>query len=48
LAGYGGNDQGKLDRERGKMLYMQTRIGTKTIAPILQDTVHAFVGDAYL
>jgi len=53
LAGYGGNDKGnemfvvyQLDRERGKMLYMQTRIGTKTVVPILPDVLHAFVGDA--
>lgn len=53
LAGYGGNEKGnemfvvyQLDRERRKMLYMQTRIGTKTVVPILSDVVRSFVGDA--
>ena len=53
LAGYGGNDQGnevfvtyQIDRERHKLLFTLSRIGTKTIAPILPDIVEAFVGDA--
>ena len=53
LAGYGGNDQGnelfevyQLDREKRKLLYVKSRIGTKTVAPILTDIVSAFVGDA--
>jgi len=36
----------QLIRERGKMLYMQTRIGTRTIVPLLPDILTAFVGDA--
>jgi len=53
LAGYGGNDKGnelfevyQLDRENRKLLYIKTRIGTKTIAPVFSDVVSAFVGDA--
>jgi len=53
LAGYGGNDQGnelfevyQLDREKKKLLYTKTRIGTKTVAPVFSDVVLAFVGDA--
>jgi hypothetical protein len=53
LAGYGGNDKGnelfevyQLDREKNKLLYMKTRIGTKTVAPVFSDVVSSFVGDA--
>jgi hypothetical protein len=55
LAGYGGNGQGnelfevyQLDREKRKLLYVKTRIGTKTMAPIFSDVVFSFVGDAVL
>ena len=53
LAGYGGNDQGnelfevyQLDREKKKLLYVNTRIGTKTVVPVLSDVVSSFIGDA--
>ncbi len=53
LAGYGGNDQGndlfevyQLDRQNKKLLYVKSRIGTKTVAPALSDVVASFVGDA--
>jgi len=53
LAGYGGNDQGnelfevyQLDREKKKLLYTKSRIGTKTVVPGFSDVVSAFVGDA--
>lgn len=53
LAGYGGNDQGnevfevyQLDREKRKLLYVKTRIGTKTVIPVLSDLASALVGDA--
>lgn len=53
LAGFGGNDKGnemfevyQLDRANRKMLYTKTRIGTKTIAPLLSDTTSSFVGNA--
>jgi hypothetical protein len=53
LAGYGGNDKGnelfevyQLDREKKKLLYVKTRIGTKTVAPVFSDVVSSFVGDA--
>ena len=53
LAGYGGNDKGnemfevyQLDRANKKMLYTKTRIGTKTIAPLLSDTTSSFIGNA--
>ena len=53
LAGYGGNDRGnelfevyQLDRENRRLLYVKTRIGTKTVAPSFSDVVSAFVGDA--
>ena len=53
LAGYGGNDQGnemfevyQIDREKGKLLYTKTRIGTKTIMPLFSDTVCSYIGDA--
>ena len=53
LAGYGGNDQGnelfevyQLDREKKKLLYTKSRIGTKTVVPVFSDVVSAFVGDA--
>lgn len=53
LAGYGGNDQGnemfevyQIDREKGKLLYTKTRIGTKTIMPIFSDVVCSYIGDA--
>ena len=52
LAGYGGNDTGnelfevyQIDRENGKLLYTKTRIGTKTVAPVLSDVVSSYVGD---
>lgn len=53
LAGYGGNDKGnevfevyQLDRQNKKLLYTKSRIGTKTVAPILSDVVMSLVGDA--
>jgi len=53
LAGYGGNDQGnalfevyQIDREKGKLLYTKSRIGTKTVTHIFSDVVSSFVGDA--
>lgn len=53
LAGYGGNARGnelfevyQIDRQRGKLLYTKSRIGTKTIAPVLSDVVASYVGDA--
>lgn len=53
LAGYGGNNQGnelfevyQLDREKNKLLYVKSRIGTKTVAPAFSDVVSAFAGDA--
>jgi hypothetical protein len=53
LAGYGGNDQGnelfeiyQIDRAKKKLLYAKSRIGTKTVVPVLSDVVSAFVGDA--
>ena len=53
LAGYGGNEKGnelfevyQLDREKKKLLYTKTRIGTKTVAPIFSDVVSSFIGDA--
>ena len=52
LAGYGGNDKGnelfevyQIDRVNGKLLYIKTRIGTKTIAPVLSDVVASYVGN---
>lgn len=52
LAGYGGNDKGnelfevyQIDRANGKLLYTKTRIGTKTVAPVLSDVVSSYVGD---
>lgn len=55
LVGVGGNNQGnetvevyQLDREKGKLLYTKSRIGTKTISPALSDVVVSFVGDASL
>ncbi len=53
LAGFGGNDQGnelfevyQLDREKKKLLYVKTRIGTKSVVPVFSDVVSSFVGDA--
>jgi hypothetical protein len=53
LIGMGGNNQGnaivevyQLDREKKKLLYVRSRIGTKTVVPIFSDVVSAFVGDA--
>lgn len=53
LAGFGGNDKGdelfevyQIDREKKKLLYTKTRIGTKTVMPIFSDVVSAFVGEA--
>ena len=53
LAGFGGNDQGnelfevyQLDREKKKLLYVKTRIGTKSVVPVFSDVVFSFVGDA--
>ena len=53
LAGYGGNDLGnelfevyQLDREKRKLLYVKTRIGTKTVVPVFSDVTSSFVGDA--
>ena len=52
LAGYGGNDKGnelfevyQIDRANGKLLYVKTRIGTKSVAPVLSDVVSSYVGD---
>lgn len=53
LAGYRGNNQGnelfevyQLDREKKKLLYTKSRIGTKTVAPLFSNVVSSFVGDA--
>jgi hypothetical protein len=53
LAGYGGNDQGnetfeiyQIDRQKKKLLYTKSRIGTKTVAPVFSDVVMSLVGDA--
>lgn len=53
LAGFGGNDRGlalievyQIDREKKKLLYVRSRIGTKTEAPMFSDVVSSFVGDA--
>ena len=53
LAGYGGNDQGnelfevyQIDRQNHKLLYTKSRIGTKSVAPVLSDFVCSYVGDA--
>jgi hypothetical protein len=55
LIGMGGNNQGnetvevyQLDRERKKLLYVKSRIGTKTVMPLFSDTVLSFIGDATL
>jgi hypothetical protein len=55
LVGLGGNNQGnetvevyQLDREKKKLLYVKSRIGTKTVMPLFSDTVLSFVGDATL
>jgi hypothetical protein len=36
----------QIDREKGKLLYTKTRIGTKTIMPLFSDTVSSYIGDA--
>ncbi len=36
----------QLDREKKKVLYTKSRIGTKSVAPTLSDVVSSFVGDA--
>jgi hypothetical protein len=53
LAGYAGNEQGnevfvvyQIDRERQKLLFTLSRVGTNTVVPLLPDVVRAFVGDA--
>ena len=53
LAGYSGNEKGnelfevyQLDREKKKLLYTKSRIGTKTIVPMFSDVVSSYVGDA--
>lgn len=53
LAGFAGNEGGnesfeiyQIDRERRKLLYTKSRIGTKSVMPIFSDAVAAFVGDA--
>ena len=53
LVGYGGNEIGnelievyQLDRANNKMLYIKSRIGTKTVMPLFSDVVSAYVGDA--
>jgi len=55
LIGVGGNNQGnevvevyQLDREKKKLLYVKSRIGTKSVMPLFSDTVLSFVGDATL
>lgn len=55
LISMGGNNQGnevvevyQLDRENRKLLYVKSRIGTKTVAPLFSDTVLSFIGDATL
>lgn len=55
LIGMGGNNQGnetvevyQLDREKKKLLYVKSRIGTKTVMPLFSDTILSFVGDATL
>ncbi|MGH9341195.1 MAG: S8 family serine peptidase, partial [Acidobacteriota bacterium] len=46
LAGFGGNEEGnelfgvyQIDRASNKLLYVKSRIGTKTVAPIFSDVV---------
>ena len=53
LVGLGGNNQGnetievyQLDRESKKLLYVKSRVGTKTVVPLFSDVVLSFVGDA--
>ena len=55
LIGLGGSNQGnaivevyQLGRKKMKLLYVRSRIGTKTVAPLFSDVVSAFVGDAVL
>ncbi|MHB1187070.1 hypothetical protein [Thiobacillus sp.] len=53
LVGLGGNNQGnevievyQLDRAKKKLLYMKSRVGTKTVVPLFSDVVLSFIGDA--
>lgn len=55
LAGFASNEGGneifevyQIDREKRKLLYTKSRIGTKSVMPIFSDAVSAFVGDAKL
>lgn len=54
LIGMGGNQGNEtvevyqLDREKKKLLYVKSRIGTKTVMPLFSDTVLSFIGDATL
>ena len=55
LIGLGRNERGnetvevyQLDRAQKKLLYVKSRIGTKTVMPFLSDTILSFVGDAAL
>lgn len=51
LAGYAENkgielfEVYQLDKIKNKILYIKSRIGTKTVTPILSDVVTSFVGD---
>lgn len=53
LVGLGGNGKGnelvevyQLDRNKKKLHYIRTRIGTKLVVPVFSDVVSSFVGDA--
>lgn len=53
LAGFASNGKGnetfevyQLDRDRKKLMYTKTRIGTSSMLPGAPDVVSAFVGDA--
>jgi len=53
LVGLGSNDQGtetvevyQIDRMNKKLLYVKSRVGTKSLARLFPDTVSSFVGDA--
>lgn len=35
----------QIDREKQKLLYTKTRIGTKTVNPLFSDVVCSYIGD---
>ena len=52
LIGFGANEQGlevvnvyQIDREREKLLFTQSRIGTATVTPLLPDYAAVFIAD---